>query len=140
MLELKINEISIFKLFLKNLPKFSYELSITVHFSFFLQNMESKPIIHISFSANSNFYDIFWLDSARPCSPFYCRCRCRCGRRRDNIDVRQPVVWRAEWFLRALTNRHSAVNGFKLPNRSLGKRVPRWIKHIWLFNRKDFGQ
>jgi hypothetical protein len=39
-----------------------------------------------------------------------------------------------------LTNRHSAVNGFKLPNRSLGKRVPRWIKHIWLFNRKDFGQ
>jgi hypothetical protein len=32
---MNINEISILKLFSKNLPKFSYELSIMVHFSFF---------------------------------------------------------------------------------------------------------
>jgi hypothetical protein len=41
-LELKINEISIFKLFLKNLPKFSYELSITVHFSFFCKTWKAN--------------------------------------------------------------------------------------------------
>jgi hypothetical protein len=120
-LKWKLTKYQFLNCFLKTYQSLAMNCQVRYIFHF-LQNMESKPIIHISFSANSNFYDIFWLDSARPCSPFYCRCRCRCGRRRDNIDVRQPVVWRAEWFLRALTNRHSAVNGFKLPNRSLGKR------------------
>ena len=55
----------------------------------------------------------------------------------DEITFPTSVVWRAEWFVRASTNRHSAVNGFKLRNRSSSKRVPLEMKSIWLFNRKQ---